>query len=110
MIEGMPDEDKSDYATARQKFIDMLGGIPLGRPKRPHEFAELVALLASDGANVSTGSEFVIDGDRLRRFEGEWKSLQIVSQPECQEGSEQVHRPVHHDHPRKTARPQIDDL
>ena len=35
---------------------------------------------------------------------------EIVSQPERQESSEQVHRPVHHDHPRKTAGPQIDEL
>ena len=44
----MADKDKSDYATARQKLMAMLGGIPLGRSDRPDEVAELVGFLASD--------------------------------------------------------------
>jgi len=44
MIQRMADEDKSDYAAARQKLMDMLGGIPLGRPNRPDEVAELVSV------------------------------------------------------------------
>jgi NAD(P)-dependent dehydrogenase (short-subunit alcohol dehydrogenase family) len=34
MIQRMADKDQSDYATARQKLMEMLGGIPLGRPNR----------------------------------------------------------------------------
>jgi NAD(P)-dependent dehydrogenase (short-subunit alcohol dehydrogenase family) len=47
---------------ARQRIMDSLGGIPLGRPNRPEEVAELVAFLASDRAASITGSEYVIDG------------------------------------------------
>ncbi|MBX3357114.1 MAG: SDR family oxidoreductase [Phycisphaeraceae bacterium] len=47
---------------ARQGLIDSLGGIPIGRPGRPEEVAELVAFLASDRAASIHGSEYVIDG------------------------------------------------
>jgi NAD(P)-dependent dehydrogenase (short-subunit alcohol dehydrogenase family) len=62
MIQRMAYNDQSDYTTSRQKLMDMLGGIPLGRPNRPEEVAELVAFLASDKASTITGAEYVIDG------------------------------------------------
>ena len=65
MILGMAEKDNSDYGTARQKLIDMLGGIPLGRPCQPREVAELVAFVASDRASSITGTEFVIDGGTI---------------------------------------------
>ena len=65
MIQRMADKDKSDYTAARQKLMDMLGGIPLGRPNKPEEVAELVAFAASDRASTITGTEIVIDGGTI---------------------------------------------
>jgi NAD(P)-dependent dehydrogenase (short-subunit alcohol dehydrogenase family) len=39
-----------------------LGGIPIGRPAKPREVADLIAFLASPRATAITGTEYVIDG------------------------------------------------
>jgi NAD(P)-dependent dehydrogenase (short-subunit alcohol dehydrogenase family) len=50
---------------ARQRIMDMLGGIPIGRPGRPEEVAELVAFLASDRGAFISGADYVIDGGTI---------------------------------------------
>jgi NAD(P)-dependent dehydrogenase (short-subunit alcohol dehydrogenase family) len=52
----------TDYEGARQGLMKSLGGIPLGRPAKPKEVADLVAFLASPRAASITGTEYVIDG------------------------------------------------
>jgi NAD(P)-dependent dehydrogenase (short-subunit alcohol dehydrogenase family) len=52
----------TDYEGARQKLMDSLGGIPIGRPAQPKEVADLVAFLVSPRAASITGTEYVIDG------------------------------------------------
>jgi NAD(P)-dependent dehydrogenase (short-subunit alcohol dehydrogenase family) len=51
--------------SARQRIVDMIGGIPLGRPGRPEEVAELVSFLASDRAAFISGVDYVIDGGTI---------------------------------------------
>jgi len=50
---------------ARQAIVDKIGGIPIGRPGRPEEVAELVAFLASDRGASIHGADYVIDGGSL---------------------------------------------
>ena len=66
LIERMAQGSKSDYISARQELMDALGGIPLGRPAKPEEVAELVAFLVSDRASYITGCEHIIDGGIIR--------------------------------------------
>ncbi len=50
---------------ARQQIMNMIGGIPIGRPGQPEEVAELVAFLASDRAASIHGADYVIDGGTM---------------------------------------------
>jgi NAD(P)-dependent dehydrogenase (short-subunit alcohol dehydrogenase family) len=58
-------EAGSDEQTARQRLMDSLGGIPIGRPAKPGEVADLIAFLVSPLAASITGSEHVIDGGTI---------------------------------------------
>jgi NAD(P)-dependent dehydrogenase (short-subunit alcohol dehydrogenase family) len=50
---------------ARQRIMDLLGGIPMGRTGRPEEVAELVAFLASDRGAFISGADYIIDGGTM---------------------------------------------
>ena len=47
---------------ARQRMMAFIGGIPLGRPGKPAEIAELVSFLASDRGAFASGVDYFLDG------------------------------------------------
>lgn len=65
MVERIAKNSGTDTKTAQQMIMNSLGGIPLGRPNRPEEVAELVYFLSSNKASSITGSEYVIDGGTI---------------------------------------------
>ena len=62
LVEEIARKNRIDYEGARQMVMDSLGGIPIGRPAKPREVADLVAFLVSPRAASITGTEYVIDG------------------------------------------------
>lgn len=55
----------TDYEGGKRIVMAALGGIPLGRPAKPAEVADLIAFLASPRAAAITGTEYVIDGGTI---------------------------------------------
>jgi NAD(P)-dependent dehydrogenase (short-subunit alcohol dehydrogenase family) len=52
----------TDYEGGKQIIMDWLGGIPVGRPAKPEEVADLIAFLASPRSASIAGTEYRIDG------------------------------------------------
>jgi NAD(P)-dependent dehydrogenase (short-subunit alcohol dehydrogenase family) len=62
LVNEMARNSGTDYAQASQSLMNSLGGIPLGRPAKPREVADLVGFLVSSHAASITGTEYIIDG------------------------------------------------
>ncbi|MFS8151234.1 SDR family oxidoreductase [Vreelandella titanicae] len=62
LAERIAQQAGTDYAGGKQIIMESLGGIPIGRPSKPAEVANLIAFLASPLAATITGTEYVIDG------------------------------------------------
>ncbi len=52
----------TDYEGGKKIIMDSLGGIPLGRPAKPQEVADLITFLVSARAASISGTEYIIDG------------------------------------------------
>ncbi|WP_423822450.1 SDR family oxidoreductase [Salinisphaera sp. SPP-AMP-43] len=62
LVERIARQAETDYEGGKQLIMDGLGGIPLGRPAKPCEVADLIAFLVSPRAASITGAEYAIDG------------------------------------------------
>jgi NAD(P)-dependent dehydrogenase (short-subunit alcohol dehydrogenase family) len=62
LVKELAANSGTNYEGARKALMDSLGGIPIGRPAKPKEVADLVAFLVSPRAASITGTEYVIDG------------------------------------------------
>lgn len=60
--ERMAAQAGTDYEGGKKMVMDWLGGIPVGRPAKPQEVADLIAFLVSPRAASVSGTEHVIDG------------------------------------------------
>ena len=62
LAERLAEQAGTDYEGGKKIIMNSLGGIPLGRPARPQEVADLITFLVSPRAASITGTEYVIDG------------------------------------------------
>lgn len=62
LAERLAAQARTDYEGGKRIIMNALGGIPLGRPAKPQEVADLITFVVSSRAGAITGTEFVIDG------------------------------------------------
>ncbi len=62
LAERLAAQAGTDYEGGKRIIMKSLGGIPLGRPAKPQEVADLITFLVSPRAGSITGSEHLIDG------------------------------------------------
>ena len=60
LVERLATEAGSDYHTARMKLMQSIGGIPIGRPNKPKEVADLITFLVSPRLPPSPESSIVL--------------------------------------------------
>jgi NAD(P)-dependent dehydrogenase (short-subunit alcohol dehydrogenase family) len=65
LAQRLAQDADTDYEGGKQIIMKGLGGIPLGRPAKPQEVADLIAFLVSPRAGAITGTEYVIDGGTI---------------------------------------------
>jgi NAD(P)-dependent dehydrogenase (short-subunit alcohol dehydrogenase family) len=65
LAERLAAQAGTNYEGGKQIIMKSLGGIPIGRPARPKEVADLIAFLASPRAASISGVEYVIDGGTI---------------------------------------------
>jgi NAD(P)-dependent dehydrogenase (short-subunit alcohol dehydrogenase family) len=66
-VEDIARQNHTDDQGGRKVVLDSLGGIPIGRPSKSREVADLVTFLASPRAASIIGTEYVIDGGTVLR-------------------------------------------
>jgi NAD(P)-dependent dehydrogenase (short-subunit alcohol dehydrogenase family) len=62
LAERLAQQADTNYEGGKAIIMKALGGIPLGRPAKPREVADLIVFVASPRAGSVTGTEFVVDG------------------------------------------------
>ncbi len=62
LAERLAADAGTDLEGGKQIIMKALGGIPLGRPARPREVADLITFLVSPRAGSISGTEYTIDG------------------------------------------------
>jgi NAD(P)-dependent dehydrogenase (short-subunit alcohol dehydrogenase family) len=65
LAERLAEQAGTDYEGGKQIIMDALGGIPLGRPAKPSEVADLIVFLVSSRAAAISGTEYTIDGGTI---------------------------------------------
>lgn len=65
LAERLGKQAGTDVEGGKAIIMRSLGGIPLGRPAKPREVADLIAFVASPRAGSITGTEFVVDGGSI---------------------------------------------